>query len=507
MRILRSLAAITCLIVAFGVLPFSAWAQEQVSSHLEGGIANEREYKEVIFITGEPVLLTGTAKVTQSGRNNEIQTRITYNLTDASGQIKLSRNVTFKSTLEKKLDERQTVTVTKLDRGTETITVGKVRYTLTDYQYSRSLLTDNKPAVDYFSGNWNARKTYSVNNGKGTVVVETWGETVGYDHSWGSTETQKIDGTVTFSGEKTVGENTYKEEWSGTFQLNVSYNRTRQLTYQPNEPTQISFEGGYLETTQEEQVLQFSYNLPRFDDDGLVLKSGRNRGDGSAKLLTSPLYRRLPIPFLRDVKGHWAQHDILRLASLEALPVKGEYLGPRLNMTRGEFAYAIAQVLNLVEEEQQQQTQQRYSPYRRNQEPQEASPFVDVATSHPYYKQIKAISQKGIISGVGGGKFAPDKPLTRAQAVTIIIKTIGFEGLAPMYNTTTGYLDDAQIPLWARDAIYVGTEIGLISGSGGYCLPNETMSRAEAAAFLNRFLSYLQNDLKYEYRERLLNFR
>lgn len=506
MKIFRCLILIAYIITALGVFPEAALAQEQVSSHLEGGIANEREYQEVIFVTGEPVLVKGTARITQSGRNNEIQTRITYNLTDDSGQIKVSRNVTFKSTLEKKLDERQTVTVTHLDRGTETITVGKMRYTLTDYQYSRSLLTDNKPAVEYFSGNWNARKTYSFNNGQGTVVVETWGETVGYDHSWGSTETQKIDGTVTFTGEKTVGEETYKVNWSGTFQLNPSYNRTRSLSYQPNEPTQISFEGGYLETTQEEQVLQYSYNLPRLDEDGLVQKSGRNRGSGSTKLVTSPLYRRLPIPFLRDVKGHWAEHDILRLASLEALPVKGEYLGPRLSMTRGEFAYAIAQLVDLVEEEEQQ-SKLRYNPYRRNQEPQEVSPFVDVATSHPYYKEIKAISQKGIISGIGGGKFAPDRPLTRAQALTIIIKTIGFEGLAPMYNTTTPYLDDAQIPLWARDAVYVGTEIGLVSGSGGYSLPNETMSRAEAAAFLNRFLSYLQNDLKYEYRERLLNFR
>lgn len=505
MKILRSLILLSCLLLIF---PNLAMAAGEVNSHLEGGIANELDYKEVTFITGKPVLLTGKMRVTQSGRGEMVQTRITYTLADATGQIKLSRNTSFKSTLEQKLAERQTVTVTDVDKGTETITVGKDKYTLTDYQFHRSILTDNKPGVDYFSGNWNARKTYVLNKDQGTVVIESWGETVGYDHAWGSTETQKIDNTITFSGKKIIEregiKEEYRQEWSGSYQLNLSFNRTRDLSYRPNEPSQISFAGGYLETVQEEQILRYSYNMPKFDQDGLVDKSGRVRGEDNTKLLTSPTQKRLPIPFLRDVKGHWAQDDILRLASLEALPVKGEYVGVRLNMTRGEFAWAIAQLAGLLPQEQ---PVTRYYPYRQNQQQEEVSPFMDVPVNHPYYKHIKAISEKGIISGVGGGKFEPDKPLTRAEAITIIIKTLGFEGLAPMYNTETGFKDDASIPIWARDAIYVGSEIGLVSGDNGYVLPNESMSRAEAAAFLNRFIRYMQKDMKYEYRERLLNFR
>ncbi|MDS1029513.1 S-layer homology domain-containing protein [Bacillota bacterium LX-D] len=478
-----------------------AWAAQQFSGHLTEGIANEYDYEEVTFITGEPILLTGTAKISESGRTDKVSTRITYSLKDSTGTVKLSRSVSFTTTLEKKLEEQQTVSVTDADRVSETITVGKDRYTLEDCQYNRSALTDNKPGVDYFSGNWNAKKTYNLNKDQAKVVVESWGDTVGYNHAWGSTETQKIDNTITFSGKKVIDKEEYDQEWSGTYQCNLSFNRTKELTYKPNEPTQISFAGGYLQTEQEEQTLEISYDLPVFNSNGLLKNSKRETGDDSYKLLTTPTQKRLPIPLLRDVQGHWAEEDILKLASLEALPIKGNYFGPALNMTRGEFTWAIAKLADIVPET----TTTARSTARKT--VQEVSPFADVPADHPYYKYIKAACDKGIVSGTGTNRFNPDEPLTRAQAVNMLIRTMGFEGLAPLYNSTTSYRDDAKIPYWARDAIYVGSEIGLISGKNGYCLPNQTMSRAEAAVFLNRFIQYLQKDMKYEYRERLLNFR
>ncbi|HHU32043.1 MAG TPA: S-layer homology domain-containing protein [Clostridia bacterium] len=510
---MKKLCKIILLILLITLLPgcpvFAA--ENGVNSRLIDGIMNEIEYREVIFVTGEPIWLTGKARVTQSGRGDSVQTRITYNLTDSSGQVKFTRNVGFTSQNTKKLAKRQTVTETSINSYSENITIGKDRYVLKDYQYSRSILTDHKPGLDYFSGNWEGKKIYTLNQNQATITVESWGNTVGYEHAWGGTETQTIDNTVTFSGKKLVvteeEEKAYDQKWSGTYQLNLSYNLGKTLTYESNEPTQISFEGGFLEKTLEEQTLQVSFNMPKFDRDGLA-REARNRDNKSVKLNTTPTYRRLPIPYLRDVKGHWAEGDILRLASLEALPVRGDYLGPRLNMTRGEFAYAMSALCQLIleEEDNTKRPALRFDPYGNSGE-KEVSPFSDVPTDHPYYKHIKAAYDKGVISGVSTGKFSPDAPLTRAQAITIMIKTLGFEGLAPMYGNTTDYLDDHKIPYWAKDAIYVGSEIGLIAGQNGYCLPNETMSRAEAAAFLNRFLSYLQNDLRYEYRERLLNFR
>ena len=143
---MKKLCKIILLILLITLLPgcpvFAA--ENGVNSRLIDGIMNEIEYREVIFVTGEPIWLTGKARVTQSGRGDSVQTRITYNLTDSSGQVKFTRNVGFTSQNTKKLakDKRYR---SKYQQLFENITIGKDRYVLKDYQYSRSILTDHKP--------------------------------------------------------------------------------------------------------------------------------------------------------------------------------------------------------------------------------------------------------------------------------------------------------------------------------------------------------------------------
>ena len=511
----KTILTFICAIVVLCLVVLPAQA---VELHLEEGIYNEREYQEVIFITGEPVLLTGTVQKGggrggRGGRDNtgSLSTSLTYKLQNQDGSITLTRTASYSSTAESKMDNRQTIYVTNLDRLTETITVGSQRYTLTDYLFSKSALVDSQPVVDYFSGTWTGRKIYNVNGNQAQITVETWGDTVGYDHAWGSTETQRIDGTIRFQGEVTIEDRTYPQNWSGTFQVNISFNRTRDLTYHANEPTPISFAGGYIETIQEEGILRYEANLPEFGRDGLVRDTwGRRHVTGSTRLATMPTQRWLPVPSYLDLENHWARGPILELASLESFSTKGDYFGPRLDMSRGEFAYALVKLTDLQGSQAAQEQTQTFNPFDRfrNQETQEVSPFSDVATSHPSYQQIKAISEANIMTGVTPGRFSPDGTLTRAEAITAMIKALGFERLAPLQNPITPYNDDRNIPYWARDAIYVAAEMGIVSGdSFGNVLPNQAMSRAEAAVFLQRFVHYLQHDLKTEYRERLINFR
>lgn len=504
---------LSLIIFALMLMLLIALPANAVELRYEEGIFNEREYKEIIFITGEPVLLTGTVqKGGQSGRanTNNLSTSLTYKLESADGNIKLSRTANFTSTTEKKMDDRQTIYNTKLDRLTETITIGKDRYTLSDYQYSRSALVDSQPAVDYFSGTWTGRKTYTLGKNGTKVSIETWGDTVGYNHAWGSTETQRVDGTIKYSGDITVEDKKHPQEWAGTFQINLSFNKTRDLAYHQNEPTPISFGGGYIETAVEEGILRYEANLPEFNKAGLVQDSwGRRHETGTVRLATMPTQRWLPVPSYRDLENHWAEGPILELASLEAFATKGNYFGPRLDMTRGEFAYALAYITDLASVKAEQ-TQQVVNPFesRRQETAVEVSPFTDVSTKHAFYKEIKQVSDAGIMVGVMPGRFSPDTTLTRAEAITALIKALGFEKLAPLQNTITPFKDDNRIPFWARDAIYVAAEMGIVAGDTfGNVMPSQTMSRAEAATFIQRFIHYLQRDLKTEYRERLINFR
>ena len=65
--------------------------------------------------------------------------------------------------------------------------------------------------------------------------------------------------------------------------------------------------------------------------------------------------------------------------------------------------------------------------------------FADVPTTHMYYKEIAALSNAGIISGVGG-KFNPEGTLTRAQMAKMI--SIGFALEAGQADSFTDVTSD-----------------------------------------------------------------
>ena len=178
-------------------------------------------------------------------------------------------------------------------------------------------------------------------------------------------------------------------------------------------------------------------------------------------------------------------------------------------MLRSDFARAIAEVAGLLPKED---TKARTNAQRPQSGGQAGNGFAaaertfsDVSQSHPDYDYIMEVEKRGIIQGVGPGRFAPDGVLTRAQAITIMIRALGFENMAPSPGFRTGFADDHQIPGWAMDSVYAAREIGLVNGDAyGNLNPNEVLSRAEAAAFLYRFIRYLQSDIKRDYRDRIL---
>lgn len=122
------------------------------------------------------------------------------------------------------------------------------------------------------------------------------------------------------------------------------------------------------------------------------------------------------------------------------------------------------------------------------------------------YKYVKSGYDKGIIHGENN-MFKPDTNLTRAQAITILVRALGFENKAPTPGYYTSFSDDREIPYWAKDSIYMAKEIGLIQGDKfNKVNPNKVMSRSEASAMLVRFLEFLERDLQRDYRENIIYF-
>lgn len=98
---------------------------------------------------------------------------------------------------------------------------------------------------------------------------------------------------------------------------------------------------------------------------------------------------------------------------------------------------------------------------------------------------ITYMADRGTVAGVGNGKFAPEKPVTRAQAVTFLVRELYPEQLqsgavSPSYT-------DVQSTHPFYHEIGIAEHYGLASGfPDGSFHPDAAMSRAETAAFLTR---------------------
>jgi hypothetical protein len=249
-------------------------------------------------------------------------------------------------------------------------------------------------------------------------------------------------------------------------------------------------------------VSRYDYNLPKFDDDGTL--DGRKRDSYIMELSMEmvPKLERLVVPKFRDLNGHWAQNSIEKLYSLDVFDEQSSFFSPNIPFTRGEFTKGIIRACDI---RSTMENEKRSSRSRR--EPPEESPFKDVAVADANYQYIKSGLEKQIISGVSPGLFEPDEPLTRAQAITILIRALGFENKAPNPGYYTSFTDDHSIPNWAKDSIYVARELNLISGDEyNRVNPNKVVTRAEASSMLVRFLEFLEKDLQRDYRENIIQF-
>ena len=495
------------LIVVLAIIIFATTASYGQITGYDGGIKDDYIYKEVIFITGEPIVVEGTVETKERQKSDVITTTQTFELSNDSEEVELKRKITYETNLYIKEDIGQTVAVTSISKSSEEISVGSDEYELEDYQFSHSTIYDNRPAVDFYSGNLSGKKTYSINGDEGTVIVETSGDTmVGYEHYWGTSETfiltQDIHREETTVYEDVYGDE-YNVEWDGMTTLKISSMTKKDFSYVRNDPTNISFRGGLLQTEKEENVLQYEYDLPKFDDDGIPYEKKRNRDEENLRMDTVPIHKRLVIPSLKDISGHWAEEGIFTLYSLEVFDDPSEYFGPKLPMTRAEFAKSIVRAISTLEEEEEAEKIKRLR--NRNAEDEEVV-FDDIDREDDEFEYVKFVKENGIMNGISESFFAPDAVLTRAQAITILVRTLGLEDMAPNPPYRTHYDDDDEIPFWAKDTIYAASEIGLINGDTyGNVNPNESMNKAEAATMIYRFINHIKDEITVDYREKIIN--
>ena len=109
--------------------------------------------------------------------------------------------------------------------------------------------------------------------------------------------------------------------------------------------------------------------------------------------------------------------------------------------------------------------------------------FLDVPKSFWGYESIERAAQLGYVNGVGGGKFEPNRQLTRAEFVTMLHRMAG----KPTASTAAAFTDVSQ-NAWYRDAVNWAAEKGYVNGTGANTFsPDGKITRQEVVTILFRY--------------------
>ena len=517
LELIKKTTSVFILCLIFLVSSGAAFAREGICGY-EGGISSGEaagqtvlNYQEVSFITGEPVVLKGTVTVKKQQRQGKTTTTYLYSLSNTEKSATLTRTLVFTTESVETANGQISETASLARPATETVKIGSTTYTLrrtNGYEFTRSNLIDPQPAVNYHAGSIWSRKVYQEGAAVdgNTVTVECSGTYYGYDQYWGNAESLLLDYVIT--GESYGNENGDEsaDKWGGTAKVAISSTSAERLNYQENAPDQISFPGGYVQTRENSSILEYTCILPEFDAKGISTDNMIKYKD-SLKLETFPTQKRLPTVNDSSFRGHPAEEDLRIMFGLEIFQNYGSDFNPDLLMTRAEFAGALVQAGREVPEDPALAKNIRIVTNRRNQKEEVVSPYDDVSITNKYFNGIKSAYDRGMLDGDGYNHFKPNGYITRADAIVAFIRLLGFESLAPAPVAVTGFRDNDRIPGYARNAAYVARKIGILQGDErGNMNPTEQLTKGEAATLFNKLILYMQDGIKKDYRERLVNY-
>lgn len=450
-------------------------------------------YKEMIFISGEPIEVSGTLEierkddVLEKQENGSFKETYTIQAASADNSTILKREVElltyfvkYDSPYGEQIKKDSTVTDWE-----ETVTVGGTAYVvdeeMSDFGEGRnfySFIEDSTPGISYYNGNISYHLVYKTDDiVYAEVTVE--GGSYGYDQPWSKAEKQEFMINIDKRG---------TEPWQMNIQVKPFMNSTKDVYYESNNVSAISFAGTYTQVIDTEGGLTYEIktNHPN-------LKESQLKGATYLKPIND--FEKLKIPGQSTYisPSHYAYSDVMKLMSVGVIDETPLSYQPYEAITRGEFTVMLSKTLGI------------YPPKdTKNLYDDEVIVFADVPQEHDLYEWLYAAKESKLVQGRENNFFKPDEPLTREEAFALLIRVIGLDHISLDLTTLTSYVDDAVISSWAKEAIYVGTELGLFTGyTDGRINPKGYISKAEAAVIVNNLIEFLNEDMVELYMKEL----
>ena len=180
-----------------------------------------------------------------------------------------------------------------------------------------------------------------------------------------------------------------------------------------------------------------------------------------------------------DLSNHaWAADEINTLAADGIIKgTSATTFSPTANITRADFALLLVRAFKLSSDNTEN--------------------FADVMVNDYYASELAIARNTGIVSGVGGNKFAPRNTITRQDMMVIVYRALstdlvgeGMRALPLTNEVLPDYPDFATVAPYARDAVSALIFAGLVNGKSGLVAPMDYTTRAEVAVLIKRILDY-----------------
>ncbi|HEV2846719.1 MAG TPA: S-layer homology domain-containing protein [Thermoanaerobaculia bacterium] len=112
--------------------------------------------------------------------------------------------------------------------------------------------------------------------------------------------------------------------------------------------------------------------------------------------------------------------------------------------------------------------------------------FLDVQSSHPFWRYIEAVENAGFTTGCVSAQYCPDNLITRSEMAVFLVRGIHGSGFTPPPATGRVFFD-VPASYWAASWIEQLYADGITTGcrAGLFC-PDQNILRSEMAAFLVR---------------------
>jgi len=164
-----------------------------------------------------------------------------------------------------------------------------------------------------------------------------------------------------------------------------------------------------------------------------------------------------------DLVGHWASGSIMDLVELGVIQgYPDNSFRPDKKITRAEFVTLIIKALHL--------------------QGSADKGFADT-TTHWAQDAISTVAGLGIVNGYSDNTFGPDELVTREQMATMVVRAAQIADS----DSNISFSDGAEISSWARSALAAAITNGLLNGYlDGTLKPKGNTTRAEAATLIER---------------------